>query len=203
MTNKWNFVYGKKYWVEAGTNNPVHEICSGWDLDKFKTEKEGIWWSFSLEEFTDKHKTKFVEIGCGLGRIAHFVAPHVRAYNGIDISKTMIEGAVKYNKQFKYDNCFFKETSTLENCLRPLTVDMIYSELVFIHLMRAEQFRYISEIYKVLKPNGLCAIQIPKHTAYENGFTEMEVKQSFNNFTIVREDHSNVLFHYLFRKINA
>ena len=197
--SKYNFIYGKDYWVNAGTRNPVHEICYGWDLHKFKNERHGLWFSFNLQDRVNK-KTKFAEIGCGLGRIAQWVAPHVKSYTGIDISSTMISGAIEYNKQFGNKNCHFVESTELIEVTGQGKLDLAYSELVFIHLSREEQIKYIEQMFGALKTDGLCCVQIPKLSAYVNGFDPVEVKNILSQFEIVEEQEAPVLYNFLCKK---
>ena len=175
----WNFVYGKEYWIKAGINEPraMHEICTGLSPDDFKNKKIGIWFELNLEKYTDKKTTKFAEIGCGLGRISHWVAPCVKQYGGIDISSTMISGAIEYNKQFGFDNCSFFESTSLVETFGNESLDMALTELVFIHLPRDEQVEYIKDMSASLKTGGLAAIQIPNIKYYLNGFEKKEIMQ--------------------------
>ena len=146
----YNFMYGKEYWVEAGKTNPMHEICTGFTPEEFRERKEGIWFGFELEKYCNKEKTIFAEIGCGLGRIAHWVAPHVKEYNGIDISHTMISGAIEYNKQFGFNNCNFFESTSLVKTFGKESLNMVSTELVFIHISKEDQINYINDTFDSL-----------------------------------------------------
>jgi len=196
----YNFIYGKDYWIKAGKNNPVHEICYNWDLEMFKTVKSGIWFTLDVESVVSNKNTNFLEIGCGLGRIAHWVAPHVKKYIGIDISSTMIEGAKEYNKQFEYNNCEFLECSNLLENFKEETFDIIYTELVFIHLTKEEQEKYINDSYKLLKKTGIFCVQIPKYPQYINGFDEKEIANLLSSFKILKTEDTDLVFQYLCEK---
>lgn len=57
-----------------------------------------------------KNNFRCLEIGCGLGRIAHIVAPLCKYYHGIDFSIEMIKIAKEYCKEFN-KKCSFEQYS--------------------------------------------------------------------------------------------
>ena len=94
-----------------------------------------------------------MEIGCGAGRIAHFLAPKCKRWIGGDVSVNMIAHA----KEALADVPNVEFVALAGSDLRDVgeaSIDAIYCTVVFMHLDEWDRFRYVSEMYRVLKPGG-------------------------------------------------
>ena len=94
-----------------------------------------------------------LEIGCGPGRVGKKIAPLCGHWIGGDVSGHMLDHArenlkplpnVSFRRLSGYDLASFDDNS----------IDVTYCTGVFMHLDEWERYRYISEMYRVLKPGG-------------------------------------------------
>lgn len=91
------------------------------------------------------------EIGVGGGRIAAAVAPRVSKLYGFDISREMLKRAqhvVPANVEL-----VLLRSPELPRDLAG-TIDFAYAVDVFVHLDLHTQWRYLVQLYEVLKPRG-------------------------------------------------
>lgn len=101
----------------------------------------------------DKHD-RVLELGCGVGRIGHLLAPQVAHWEGADISANML--GVARERLGAHKNVGF--TELLRTSLQPLpdaSFDKAYSVAVFIHMDKEDFYLYLEELARVVKPGGL------------------------------------------------
>jgi SAM-dependent methyltransferase len=116
-----------------------------------------------------------MEAGCGCGRmalpLAYYLSPQGK-YCGFDIDRRSIDWAKEHitgkrpNIRFDYApvyNHYYNPEGTTapEDYIFPYesgSFDVIFLTSVFTHLMPEEMDHYISEISRVLKPDGKCLI---------------------------------------------
>lgn len=115
------------------------------------------------------NKTKnTLEIGCGTGRLAVRVAPHVRFFCGVDISSKTIEIAKShlqnYNAELICDD-FLTHSFTKK-------LDLIYSSLTFMHF--ETKYKVIEKIYNLLTANGICVLSLDKN---QNSILDFGIRQ--------------------------
>jgi ubiquinone/menaquinone biosynthesis C-methylase UbiE len=173
---KHDYVSGKDWWdkVAESGEDIYNYICYGWDKQKFQTCQGTIWGYIPNPQ--PSHVV--VDLGCGIGRIAQWVAPKVKEYIGVDSSPKMIEQAKIYCQNIS--NTTFIASDTL-SILPPNTINAVVCEQVFIHLTPEQQFKYLEEIITVLAPDGNLCIQIPKAYHYVNGMTELDLDRILKN----------------------
>lgn len=80
----------REFWEKAAVTNPYSAICDGLNEERFKREKESIVFQTKVELTKD---AVILDLACGIGRVAKFIAPYVKKYVGVDFSKNMIEKA--------------------------------------------------------------------------------------------------------------
>ncbi|MEM0955560.1 MAG: methyltransferase domain-containing protein [Pseudomonadota bacterium] len=94
-----------------------------------------------------------LEIGCGVGRMAHTLAPLCQRWIGADVSENMLAharsrtadlGNVDYRPLNGWDLAGIENDS----------LDMVYCTVVFMHLDEWDRFNYICEAMRVLRPGG-------------------------------------------------
>ncbi len=117
------------------------------------------------------NKTKnALEIGCGTGRLAVKVAPHVGFFCGVDISSKSIDIAKShlqnYNAELICDD--FLTHSFVKN------FDLIYSSLTFMHF--ENKYKIIEKIYSLLTANGICVLSLDKNQNSTLDFGTRQVK---------------------------
>lgn len=104
-------------------------------------------------------KSKALEIGCGIGRLSEFIAPHVDKLYGVDISEEMISRAKDRLNQQK--NITFMVTDGASFPIDNELVDVVFSFIVFQHMPSVKVIRKnIEEISRVLKTGGVAKIQL-------------------------------------------
>jgi len=168
---------GLNHWERAAETTNYYAILSA---KEFKDPK--AFWSTNTgitKELLDtlKSEDKFLDLGCGFGRIAHCISSKVKEYHGVDYSQGMIEKAKEFHKEDK--NVFFQVNNGRD--LREFddgTFDVVYTCLVFQHMFKANIFSYIKETRRVLKPGGIFfAYNIPVKEKYGNcGFVDEDLK---------------------------
>jgi SAM-dependent methyltransferase len=92
------------------------------------------------------------EVGCGIGRMTVLMARRFKWLYATDISQKMIDKAPKI------DNVQYIATGTLRDVLEK--VDFVLSHLVFQHMPKDEFYRYLDEMYDILKPSGVAHFQM-------------------------------------------
>lgn len=170
----WNFVYSKNYWDEAARTNPFARILSKYSQEKF--------WAAQPKIPGLNKGMIFLDLGCGIGRIARTVASQVKEYKGVDISEEMIKKAKNYYTS--YDNVqFFVNNGSDLSIFEANQFDFVYSCLVFIHIQKEHIIGYVDEIYRTLKSGGVFyTVNFPKQESYSNGFSFEEVQRVFSIF---------------------
>ena len=96
---------------------------------------------------------KVLEIGCGIARVGHELAPRCGEWHGSDISGNMIAHARKRTEDVP--NIYLHELPEPDlSIFSDGYFDCVYSTIVFMHLDKAEMFNYMREAYRVLAPGG-------------------------------------------------
>jgi 2-polyprenyl-3-methyl-5-hydroxy-6-metoxy-1,4-benzoquinol methylase len=143
------------------------KIGGEWDEEQFfQTGREEIKEVF---RFLDENKINLVnrkkclDFGSGVGRLSFALADYFDEVSGIDISETMVGKARKYAELRGIKNAKFvlSESIALSKQLNEGSFDFVYSNITLQHLERGLQENYLSEFAKLLKKDGIAAIQIP------------------------------------------
>ena len=94
----------------------------------------------------------WLDFGCGCGRIARYLReePSIGSYAGVDVDAAQIAWAARHLRgRF--------EVMRPDPPLRfePSSFDVVLAVSIFTHFSNAEQFAWLSEIRRILKPGGL------------------------------------------------
>ena len=100
---------------------------------------------------------RFLDFGCGVGRISRALHPHFENGIGVDISAHMIELARAYVPGIEFA---VNQGATLAG-IPDAAVDFIWSHIVLQHIPNQFQRGYLAEFMRVLRPGGLAAFQLP------------------------------------------
>jgi ubiquinone/menaquinone biosynthesis C-methylase UbiE len=107
-----------------------------------------------------------LEIGAGLGRLMHVMTKHFDNVWGIDLSESMVTFSKQYLKD--YPNCQVKLGNGYRLPVANSIFDFVYSYITFQHMPDIQCVRAnIDEIYRVLKPGGMCRVQTIKGNPYD------------------------------------
>jgi SAM-dependent methyltransferase len=94
-----------------------------------------------------------LEIGCGIGRLARWVATDFGSYTGVDVSREMVHKAAS----FGMPRADFRAVSGGDlSGVSDASMDFVFSFAVFQHVPdKASIFNYFAETRRVLKPGGI------------------------------------------------
>ena len=120
------------------------------DLRQYK--EAGKWATNLLSPYYDKNST-VLDIGCGIGRVAKYVAPRVRKIWCVDISRIMLKRARKFVGSLPNVE-FYRTNGHSLNKIPSNTVDFAYSFDMFPHLSDDETYLYLKEMMRILSPGG-------------------------------------------------
>jgi SAM-dependent methyltransferase len=140
------------------------------DLD-FKEEGEGLRRFLKEKIGLQPHET-VLDVGCGIGRNAVPLIGHLSEYHGFDIMPDAVKWCQKniarrhpnfhfhfadiYNKSYNPEGKY--EASEYRFPYPDETFDLVFLVSVFTHMLYRDVENYLSEIARVLKPGGRCAI---------------------------------------------
>jgi len=174
-----NMVWGTEYWDGLAKIKNYHGVCYG-----YHTEEQ--FYAFTEPINNLNNNMKFLDFGCGPGRIVKTVAPNVKEYVGVDVSAGLLEMARNHHKE--YNNVsFFKGNGTDLKIFGDNEFDYLYERLVFIHIPKDWIVGYIAEFFRVLKVGGILYIpDFPRVENSTNGFTMEEMEGLLKDFESVK-----------------
>ncbi|MGG2119883.1 class I SAM-dependent methyltransferase [Bacillus bombysepticus] len=107
---------------------------------------------------TIKPESKVLEVGCGIGTEAVFLAVRDMDVTAIDISPKAIESAKSLAEVYGVD-VDFKVADALNIPVQDNEFDVFCDQGCFHHLTDEERPKYVSEILRVLKPGGMLVLR--------------------------------------------
>jgi SAM-dependent methyltransferase len=108
-----------------------------------------------------------LNIGCGLGRVDLYLAPHVREIWAIDVSGEMLARAKE--RLNAHANVRLLEVGNRDflAAFEDGAMDLVFSYLVLQHLEKEDAVTYLREAARVLKPGGVLVTQFPNYLSPE------------------------------------
>jgi len=100
---------------------------------------------------------RFLDFGCGVGRISRALLPSFESGVGVDISARMVELASTNVPGVEF---VVNQGPTLA-AVPDASVDFVWSHIVLQHIPNRHQRGYLNELLRVLRPGGLAAFQLP------------------------------------------
>ncbi len=141
-------------------------------------------------DFDPRDKTA-LEIGCGIGRIARWMAADFEQYIGVDVSPEMVRKATSYG----ISRATFHAVSGAD--LRGIpagSVDFVFSFAVFQHVPdKAAIFSYFAETARVLRHGGIFRLHMKGLWAATLGRVALEAGFS-NNALLVKAGLTRIPF---------
>ncbi|MGO9560037.1 MAG: class I SAM-dependent methyltransferase [Acidimicrobiales bacterium] len=101
-----------------------------------------------------------LDLGCGIGRVAKFVAPKCAKLWAVDVSERMLEMAAVRLSDFKNVSYVHSQDVSIPE-VRDASVDLAYSLLVLQHLEREDAFLLLEELRRLIKPTGTVVLTYP------------------------------------------
>lgn len=143
--------------------NPPDEagaIAQIYNTDDPGSFEEGGQQDFAqLAPYLDASSTA-LDLGCGIGRVARYVAPRCETLWAVDVSQRMLDlarGRLSEHRNICYTLC--DDTRFAE--VPSGSVDLAYSLLVLQHLEREDAFLLLEELRRVIKPSGTVVLTYP------------------------------------------
>jgi SAM-dependent methyltransferase len=167
-------------WDAFGDADPLFGVLSDptkyggqWRVDDFFASGEAHvkkWLGIVTERGATFHAGTCLDFGCGVGRLTRPLSDRFQETVGIDVAKSMIAVARRYNTN---PNCRFVVSRDPD--LRSIdsdTFDFVHSCLVLQHIPPEVTVNYIEEFFRVAKPEGVVVFQVPAEQYSEEIITE-------------------------------
>lgn len=164
----------QRSWDTYGKEDPMWAILvdpqkanNRWDESEFfhtgeKVAQEVMRWSDRLG--VPSKRAVFLDFGCGIGRLTQAFAQYFYTCIGVDIAPSMIARAKQCNRHGARVTYIVNDSADLSR-FRANSIDMIYTEYVLQHMHPEASLKYIAEMVRILKPNGLLSFHLPSSLA--------------------------------------
>jgi ubiquinone/menaquinone biosynthesis C-methylase UbiE len=162
----------KSAWNQAARHDAHDAILTGSTAESF--ERTGESDAAMIRRYLRGRDAVVLNIGCGVGRVERYLAPHVAQLHAVDISGEMIARARERLAEFP--SVHLREIGNAEFLIgyEAERFDLVFSFLVLQHLDREDAFLYLRDAYRVLKPGGVVFLQFPNFLSpeYTRAFLE-------------------------------
>jgi SAM-dependent methyltransferase len=112
-----------------------------------------------------------LEVGAGVGRLMSAMSPHFEFVWGVDHSESMVKLSKEHLRD--YGNCQIKLGDGFRLPVDSNAFDFVYSYITFQHMADLDCVqKNIKEMYRVLKPGGICRVQTIKGAPYRGEWGE-------------------------------
>ena len=161
-------------WDERARQDAFHYIASwrkDWDPESFFQSGEEDYDRFAAPVFTRCHwepeGKSMLELGCGAGRMTRSFAHRFSSVIAFDISAEMLSRARTLSPGLSNTRWTLGNGTDFSGVANQ-SVDFVFSYIVLQHMPTPDfAFRYIREMLRVLKPDGVFLFQfnsVPKMT---------------------------------------
>jgi 2-polyprenyl-3-methyl-5-hydroxy-6-metoxy-1,4-benzoquinol methylase len=159
--------YGQ-YWQPLEQTEARRQIYNSEDADHF--EEGGKADCDSLRPYFTATST-VLDLGCGTGRVARYVAAECAQLWAVDASTRMLELAAErmaHIGNVRYARCYDVKIPDVAS----ESIDLVYSLLVLQHLEREDAFLLLQELRRIVKPTGTVFLTFPNllSDVYLNAF---------------------------------
>ena len=101
-----------------------------------------------------------LDLGCGIGRVAYYVAQHCQHLWAIDVSPRMLELAQERMSGLNNVSYGLCEDISFPD-VPSMSIDLAYSLLVLQHVEREDAFCLLEELCRVVRPGGRVMLTFP------------------------------------------
>jgi SAM-dependent methyltransferase len=105
-------------------------------------------------------RARALDFGCGVGRVTRALAEYFDRVVGADIALSMVSQAQRLNADIPNASFVLNPAPHLRQ-FQTGSFDVIYCRLVLQHLRPRRVRRYLTELIRVLAPEGMMMVQIP------------------------------------------
>jgi ubiquinone/menaquinone biosynthesis C-methylase UbiE len=112
-----------------------------------------------------------MDLGCGIGRVARYVARYCASLWAVDASEKMLSLARQRLEELQNVR-FARSEGTRIPSVESESVDFVYSILTLQHLEREDAFLLLRDVHRVLRPGGAAFFTFPNllSDVYLNAF---------------------------------
>ncbi|HAM01688.1 MAG TPA: hypothetical protein DCQ30_05610, partial [Acidimicrobiaceae bacterium] len=150
---------GERYgplWKPADLTEAIGQIYNTTDMESFEQGgKQDAEW---LRSFVTESST-VLDLGCGVGRVALYMAPMCRELCAVDASERMLQLATQ--RLAGCPNVRLVQSADTQIPVPDDSIDFAYSLLVLQHVEREDAFLLLEELHRVVKPSGRVALTFP------------------------------------------
>lgn len=141
--------YGRN-WLPESEAEARRQIINYEDEERF--EETGRGELERLRPYLTPDST-VLDLGCGIGRIARYVAPNCATLWAVDASPRMLElarGRLAGEANVRYALCADTRVADVPDA----SVDFVYSIIVLQHLEKEHAFLLVEDVVRMLRPGG-------------------------------------------------
>lgn len=145
--------------------------------------------------FPRDRSAAILDVGCGHGVMVYYLtAAGYNNVSGVDVSQEQIDLA----SQLGVTNVFCAPALDYVRALPSASVDVVLLLDILEHLESQELFDLVDEVYRILRPGGMCLIHVPNgegllgmrvrygDLTHVQAFTRTSVKQLFSTVGFAR-----------------
>lgn len=149
-TIKYDNVEEQKYW-----NNEWAWSHGGDEWSEFFGGSDKLWTDIVYPKISNYLKGSVLEIAPGFGRITQYLKTIVTDLTIVDLNPLCID---KCKERFGNDIKYYVNDGRNLNMIENESLDFIFSWDSFVHMNEEVINSYLSEIHRVLKPDGYSVI---------------------------------------------
>lgn len=149
--------------LEEGRRERLAESIASYDVqpgtyaERFAQLDVSQYVSWLFDTIGELPQPRILDVGCGTGRDAETFAAHGARTFGIDLSKEMTAWARRHVTEAS-----FVIGDMLDLPLRAESFDAVWSMASLVHLDLSQTQRVLTEISRVLRPDGLFLASVPR-----------------------------------------
>ena len=167
LRNKWTsrlFSSARFSWELAGLSRALtmEAVLRGFSNEQ-EFWKTGERDASRLLRFIDSSSI-VLDVGCGIGRVMKFIAPHCKEIVGVDTSSLILRRAKRELNSFK--NChFYRDDFKRFEVFSENSFGLIYSFYTLQHMEKEDAYLCLRRMQSLLMPKGILYLQFPDFTA--------------------------------------
>lgn len=161
--------YVRRTYEDWGGEDPMYAVLTRhdrkggrWDEEEFfalgREEIAGVM-SYLDGLDIDVRGGRFLDFGCGVGRLTQAMADHASRVTGVDIAESMVEAARSFNRHGDRVEYVVNASPDL-SLFDDETFDFVYSNITLQHVPPRFGRVYIREFFRVVRPGGCVLFQM-------------------------------------------